>query len=104
MTIDIRYTKRVRAVLIAADVHGLTFAELNQKCRSRQHPTADLREILTAWRVRRWVENFDRITPSGQHQQIWRATQLLLDQWSTVEQAMGVLVLAPHLPLGQDAS
>lgn len=103
MTIDLKYVERVRHLLIAAGAQGVTFQDLNSKVRTPNHPSDDLRKLLQAWRKRRWVDNFER-PRRGHPQQIWRATQLMLDQWPEVSQAIEALVLAPGLPLGKDAS
>ena len=103
MSIDLRYVERVRHLLIAAGTMGITFQDLNQKVRTPNPPSSDLRTLLEAWRKRRWVDNFTRPT-TGHPIQIWRATQLMLDQWPQVAQALEALVYSPGLPLAQDAS
>lgn len=105
MAVDLEYCSRVRHILVAADTRGIPFRELNARVRTPNHPTADLRQVLNAWKKRKWVDNFERVVPtSHQHSQIWRATQLLLDEWPMVQGAVGALLLAPDLPLAQDVS
>lgn len=103
MAVDLDFCKRVRHVLLGADTYGISFRDLNARSRTPEHPTADLRTVVNAWRRRKWVDQFEVIMPSGQVSQRWRATQLLLEQWPMVEGAIVALLLAPGLPLDQDA-
>jgi len=104
MAIDIEYCKRVRHLLIGADVHGISFRDLNARARTPKHPSADLREVLSAWRKRKWVDQFEVIMPSGQASQRWRATQKLFEEWHVIEKGVDALLLAPDLPIEQAAT
>lgn len=106
MAIDMEFVARVRHVLIAAGTQGLTFQELNQKCRTRNHPTADLRVVINAWQKRRWVDNYRQASQArgGKMREIWRATQLMLDQWPSIVGAVEVLLLEPLQPLAPSRS
>ena len=98
MAIDLDYAIHVRRVLLAAGVMGITFRDLNAKVRTPNHPTADLRLLLRQWEKRRWVDNFERYT-GQRYSQIWRATQLLFEQWPVVMTTIEALLLAEDLPL-----
>ncbi len=103
MAIDLDFAARVRHQLLAAGVVGITFQELNQKVRTRVHPTADLRTLLNAWRRRKWVDHYQQQVQQhgGVPKQVWRATSLLAEQWPSMQGAVEALLLAPDLPLGQ---
>ncbi len=101
MAITVKFTKKCRNTLIGAGTIGLSYANLLQKVRTPGHGGADLRGVLNSWHKRRWVDNFERRMPSGQYSQIWRATNLLADEWPVIERAMIELAVAPDLPLGQ---
>ena len=98
MAIDLIWLARVRRHIIAADVNGLTFKELLKKVRTPQHPTADLREALGVWRKRRWVDNYEvPSTGNGKNKQIWRGTQLLLDEWPVMVATMHAALYDPRV-------
>lgn len=99
MAVDIDYCKRVRHLLIGADIHGISFRDLNARARTPRHPSADMREVLNAWKQRRWVDQFEVPMASGQASQRWRATQRLLEEWPLVAGAVSALLLAQDLPL-----
>lgn len=99
MAVNLEYCRRVRHLLIGADTHGISFRDLNARARTPQHPSADLREVLAAWRKRKWLDQFEVIMPSGQASQRWRATQKLFDEWPVIEHGVEALLLAIDLPI-----
>lgn len=103
MAVDLDFAKRTRQILIGAGTTGIRYSELLKKVRTPSHGSPDLRELLKAWKRRKWVDEFIRPMPSGQSARIWRATNLLLEQWPAVNSAVTVLLLAPDLPLGPNA-
>lgn len=95
--INIEFCEKVRHLLLAAGTDGAAFRDINMRTRTTNHPTGDLRDLLNAWRKRRWVDCFEVPMPSGQTSERWRATQLLFEQWPMVKQAVLVLLLSPDL-------
>lgn len=91
MAISLDWVTRVRNHLIAADVNGLTFKQLLVKVRSPVHPAGDLRTVLNAWRKRKWVDNYEVPSRHGSPSQVWRATQLLIDEWPNALYASSLL-------------
>lgn len=89
----LHYIERVRHVLIASGTLGIDFRTLNQKVRTRIYNAESLQSLLILWRRRRWIDSY-----STQHRLIskrkvvWRATQLLKDQWGPTLAAFEVLV------------
>lgn len=104
MIVDLRYVEKVRGILIAAELRGITFQDLYSKVRTPNHDSVELRTLLNAWRRRKWVDHFRRYGQGGRPKEIWRATNLIEEQWPPMVQAIQALVYSTGLPLDQDAS
>lgn len=104
MAIDLNFAYKVRQVLLANDLRGITFKKLNERVRSPNHSTADLRQLLAAWQRRKWVDNYTRTTHLRRYSEIWRATFLLYQEWPVVVNAIEQLLLAPDLPWDRASS
>lgn len=76
------YIKKVRRTLLAANIDGLTQHQLNQKVRTKIFGADDLIYLLEEWEKRNWVQKF-RVRQNSHHPSIlWRATELLRDDFS----------------------
>lgn len=79
----IRYSIKLRQLLLGAGQRGMSQWELNQRTRTKVFSTNDMLAILVEWENKRWVESF-RITVLGAKRPttIWRASTLLRDEWA----------------------
>lgn len=100
MTVDLHFVENVRRYLVAADFEGISFRILYQRTRTKRHTSKDLVDLLSAWKKRRWVDEYYRRTRKNQHEHIFRATQLMLDEWPQIKEAMAALVMDSTLQLG----
>jgi hypothetical protein len=103
MTFDLNYATRVRRMLLAAGVNGITFRELNQHLRIARHDvnSKDLERVIAAWQQREWVDRF-RLPGKGRPSYKVRATQKLQDEWAIYLRAIEELFIGPPLALEQD--
>lgn len=110
MTVDLAYVARVRRILLSAETKGITYQDLLKRVRTKQHGTQDLRQVLNAWRKRKWVDNFASHTQlhGGTPKQVWRATVLLENEWpatqAMIRDTIATIALDPSVALEQGAS
>jgi hypothetical protein len=105
MAFTFHYLERVRAILLAHDIHGITFRDLNQKVRTPNYDSADLEKVINSWIQREWVDKF--VLPSRRKygtkpKTLYRGTTKLVSEWGIHLTAVEHLLLGPRLPLEQD--
>lgn len=83
MVYTIRFANAVRRELLASGTLGIDQSRLQQRTRSPNHNTADIRMLLEAWRKRGWVDKYE-VHVRGPTKTMWRATQRLQDEWHVV--------------------
>ena len=84
MASALRYAEKVREVLLAADINGISQHELNQRTRTHLFGASDLAQLLDDWRHKRWVDLFVNPHNTKRPVKIWRASKLLLQDWPKV--------------------
>lgn len=103
MTITVQFVERIRHVLLAAGLDGMTKQQLMQKVRSKSHNAAEINEVLKAWRQRKWIDDF-RDTQTRLPRHVIRATQLLFTEWPEYRASMDALLLNGAVRLGRGPS
>lgn len=91
MVFSLEYANRVRSILLAAGVTGISQNDLHQKTRSRKTATKDLLAILASWQKRRWVDKF--ADPSDSRRSYYRATQKFVEEWPIVTSVVTEVVM-----------
>lgn len=100
MAVDPRFITKVRRKLLSKGLTGTTKQKLLQAVRTPYHPASDLNDLLKIWRKRRWIDEYRQGTgPTAPH--MIRATQLFLDEWPKVNNAMQALMYDPNLDLSE---
>lgn len=79
----VRYSLKIRQLLLGAGQKGIGQWELNQKTRTKVFNTSDMLMILKEWEAKKWVDSHQVIVlGSKRPTTIWRATTLLRDDWN----------------------
>lgn len=91
----LHYATRVRACLLAAGLVGIDQRSLHQKSRTPSYKIKHLLFLLESWKQRRWVDKYTN--PTNRDQTIYRATQLLHDEWFIVLGVVDEALVGPPL-------
>ena len=76
-----RLKNKIKLLLVNAEQEGMMHTTLIDKCRTRDFPAEEIRNILQDWNTRQLVQCFEvKKDHSKKPVMIWRATRLILTE------------------------
>lgn len=79
-----RYRQKLRQILLGAGLDGISQHKLNQKTKTLVWSTDTMIPILDEWERLQWVQKFTIRDRSKRPMTVWRATNLLQENFSVL--------------------